>query len=433
MIVGTAQQALTQRPAWFLRSSWPWRSWAYLALGAVVGSGALVSLYLPLLFAFLLGKQQVWVQATGLVVILPVSLLASGLLLGRFERWRLRLIDPLPLPKPPRQPAGVSWSGRLRDRLRKQATWREVGFAVVCLCGLYWLDGALAALGALLLILPTRWLTSAISDGALDFTRVFPVLAVLVGLVVFVLVLSVYAYLITGWANARAAITRTVLAPRDAELGERLVELSRSRVRLVDAFESERRRIERDLHDGAQQRLVALTMTLGLARLDVTDDSPMAGHLDAAHQQATDALTELQELIRGVHPEVLTGRGLPAAIEDLAGRSVLPVEADIRLPGRLTTSIEATAYFVVCEALANAARHAGAGSATVRGSLVDGLLVIEVSDDGVGGADPSRGSGLSGLVDRIAVFDGRLLLSSPPGGPTVVRMEIPCPPTVPSG
>jgi signal transduction histidine kinase len=127
-----------------------------------------------------------------------------------------------------------------------------------------------------------------------------------------------------------------------------------------------------------------------------------------------------------VHPQVLTGRGLRAAVEDVAGRSALPVDVDIDLPRRLPAAVEITAYFIVCEALANASRHAGAAAAAVRGSLTDGVLVVEVSDDGGGGADPGRGTGLSGLADRVAVLDGRLLLSSPAGGPTVIRAELPC-------
>jgi signal transduction histidine kinase len=145
------------------------------------------------------------------------------------------------------------------------------------------------------------------------------------------------------------------------------------------------------------------------------------------------ALAELRELIRGVHPQILTDRGLPAAVDDAAGRSPVRVATDVVLPRRLPPGIEVTAYFAVCEALANVAKHSRATRASVRGRLVDGLLVLEVRDDGVGGADPAGGSGLTGLADRVAVVDGRLLLSSPPGGPTVVRVEIPCSQPVPSG
>ena len=167
-------------------------------------------------------------------------------------------------------------------------------------------------------------------------------------------------------------------------------------------------------------------MALGLARIDLTPGSAAATQVDAAHEQAKVALAELRELIRGVHPQVLTDRGLPAAVDDAAGRSPMRVATDVVLPRRLPPGIEVAAYFAVCEALANVAKHSRATRASVRGRLVDGLLVLEVRDDGVGGADPAGGSGLIGLADRVAVVDGRLLLSSPPGGPTLVRVEIPC-------
>jgi signal transduction histidine kinase len=420
MVIRSTQDALAQRPLVFLRSYWPWRSVAYLVSGAAL-EGGLLGLILA---AITLGNLYVGQPAVTIPVTLLLLLPPAGRPTAAIERWRLRLVDLEPLPDPHRPTPGGGLPARVRTRLREPATWREIGFAAVCVLALCLVDGALVLLGAGTLVAPALSLAGTVTPAGAG---------VLAGVLLTAVLLPVYAYLITGWAGVRAAITRAVLAPRNAELGERLIEVSRSRARLVDAFEVERRRIERDLHDGAQQRLVALTMTLGLARLDVADDSPAAAQLDTAHRQATDALAELRELIRGIHPEVLTSRGLPAAVDDVAGRSVLPIETDIELPRRLPAPIEATAYFVVCEALSNAARHAGAGSATVRIRLVGDLLVVAVSDDGRGGADPGRGTGLSGLLDRVAVLDGRLLLSSPEGGPTVVRVEIPCAQTARSG
>jgi signal transduction histidine kinase len=199
---------------------------------------------------------------------------------------------------------------------------------------------------------------------------------------------------------------------------------------LVDAFEAERRRIERDLHDGAQQRLVALTMALGLARLDAPP-GPLADQLAKAHGEAGRALEELRELIHGIHPKVLADYGLPAAVADAADRSAVPVDVTLELPGRLPQAVEAAAYFVVCEALANIGRHSGATRAAVTGGHRDGRLVLRVRDDGRGGADAAAGSGLTGLADRVSVLDGRLSLSSPPGGPTLLSVEIPCEPCDP--
>jgi signal transduction histidine kinase len=295
---------------------------------------------------------------------------------------------------------------------------------VVCVVALWLIDLAVVAVS---LVLPVGLTMVALRSSDAGGGSQAAMLAVAV------LALPVAAYPLTAWAGARSALARAILAPRELELDRRLVEVTRSRARLVDAFELDRRRIERDLHDGAQQRLVALTVALGLARLDLAPGSAAAVRVDTAHEQAKQALAELRELIRGVHPQVLTDRGLPAAVADAAGRSPVKVDTDVVLPRRLPAEIEVAAYFAVCEALANVAKHSRATRASVRGRLVDDVLVLEVTDDGVGGADPAAGTGLAGLADRVAVVDGRLLLSSPAGGPTLVRVEIPCGQTVPSG
>jgi signal transduction histidine kinase len=211
-------------------------------------------------------------------------------------------------------------------------------------------------------------------------------------------------------------MSRAILHPADPD------EVKRSRTRLVDAFEGERRRIERDLHDGAQQRLVALTMNLGVAKLSLDGDSEAYKAVDAAHEQARLALRELRELIRGVHPQVLSGRGLAAAVRDAAGRSPIPVDVSLTLP-RLPEAVEVNAYYVVAEALANIAKHSNASRGWITGSYGRGLLRLEVGDDGVGGAVLKE---RSGVADRVASLDGSLRLSSPAGGPTLLRVEIPC-------
>ncbi|SFI91704.1 Histidine kinase [Streptosporangium canum] len=180
------------------------------------------------------------------------------------------------------------------------------------------------------------------------------------------------AYPITAWAGARATTARALLGSPDPELAE----VVRSRARLVDAFEVERRRIERDLHDGAHQRLVALALKLGMARLDLEPGSPAAERVAEAHEEAMRALAELRELIRGVHPRILTDLGLPEAVLDVAGRSPVPVEVDIVLARRLPTATEVTAYFVVTEALANVAKHSRAARCLIRGRLTREALVI---------------------------------------------------------
>ncbi|MET8863961.1 histidine kinase [Nonomuraea sp. NPDC004580] len=387
MLNRTALEALTRRPLPFLASAWPWRAAAYLLASVVPGVAAGVTV-------------AATVPAAGLtpylgVVTAPVALALTVLPVAAFERVRLRLVDRVEVPRPP-------------DRRK-----REAGLAVMTVLALWWIDLVMLAFtvgGPVVLIL-----TPVVQS---DLNAV----AGTAGSVMGVLLLPVAAYTITAWSGARGAMVRAVLAPQDSELSEVL----RSRARLVDAFEMERRRIERDLHDGAQQRLVALSMTLGVAKLDLVADSDLGRLIAQAHDEAKRALAELRELIRGVHSQVLTDRGLAAAVHDVAGRSPVPVAVDLDLPGRLPAPVEVTAYYVVSEALANLARHSGATRGSVTGRVERGTLVVEVRDDGAGGADPAKGTGLTGLADRLAVVDGRLSLSSPQGGPTLVRTEIPC-------
>jgi signal transduction histidine kinase len=203
-------------------------------------------------------------------------------------------------------------------------------------------------------------------------------------------------------------------------------ELAASRARIVEAGDAERRRLERNLHDGAQQRLVSLALNLRLAaRACDPDDETSRSAFERAGEELAQALEELRELARGIHPAVLSDRGLEPAIEALAARTPVPVEWAIELEERLPEPVEAAAYYVVAEALTNAAKHAGASMVSVRVDREDGLARIEVVDDGVGGAGTDGGSGLRGLVDRVEALGGRLALHSPVGQGTKVRAEIP--------
>jgi signal transduction histidine kinase len=213
----------------------------------------------------------------------------------------------------------------------------------------------------------------------------------------------------------------------EAELRAKVKELRVSRTRIMQEASAERRRLERDLHDGAQQRLVSLALNLRVAQGRVDDDPEVARVLlEEAGGELEEALGELRELARGIHPAVLTDRGLGAALESLAGRAPLPVELEVEVERRLPEAVGVTAYFVVAEALTNVARYADASEATVRAAYADGRLTVEVSDDGVGGADPAKGSGLRGLADRLEALDGSLEVHSRPGRGTVLRAEIPC-------
>jgi signal transduction histidine kinase len=211
-----------------------------------------------------------------------------------------------------------------------------------------------------------------------------------------------------------------------AQLRARVEELRASRSRIVEAGTHERRRLERNLHDGAQQRLVALSLTLRLAQSKLHKDPEKADELLAgAHEELNLALGELRELARGIHPAVLSDRGLGAALEALAGRAPIAVDLAAVPPDRLPAPIEAAAYFVVAEALTNVVKYAHASHAVVRIERRNGHAVVEVADDGVGGADPGRGSGLRGLADRVSALDGKIDIRSPAGLGTRLRAEIP--------
>jgi signal transduction histidine kinase len=226
----------------------------------------------------------------------------------------------------------------------------------------------------------------------------------------------------------QAMIGTGLLGPTRGALERRNRELTRTRGQAVAAAEAERRRIERDLHDGAQQRLVALAMDLGMARQKLASDPSGAEALLAeAHDEAKQALAELRDLARGIHPAILTERGLDAAVSALAARCPVPVTVDVQLPGRPPVAAESAAYFVVAEALTNIAKHAYATWAEVWARREGNLLVVTVTDDGVGGAElaDQAGTGLGGLRNRVAALDGRLIVESRPASGTTIRAELP--------
>ena len=226
-------------------------------------------------------------------------------------------------------------------------------------------------------------------------------------------------------AAARLALENAQL---QADMRAQLTQVQESRVRIVTAADEERKRIERDLHDGAQQRLAALALQLRTAqrRLDSREADPaVESLLESAVAELQAANEELRELVRGVYPAILTEDGLAAALESLALRNPFPIELDV-LEGRLPARVEATAYFVTCEGLANVTKHAQATKASVCIARRDGLLVVEIADDGVGGARPLENSGLSGLADRVEALGGRLWVESPVGAGTRIVAEIPC-------
>jgi signal transduction histidine kinase len=242
------------------------------------------------------------------------------------------------------------------------------------------------------------------------------------------LLLPLVPWIVRGLAAADAAAARWGLSPSRTEvLEERIGTLRETQARSVDIAIADRRQIERDLHDGAQQRLLALGMDLGMA-LDKFETDPEAARelVGDAHRELQRAVAELRNLARGIHPAVLTDRGLDAALSALAARSPVPVHLEVDLRERPPASIEATAYFIVAEALTNAARYANASAVDVRVRLVGERLRIEIADDGVDGAEQRPGGGLAGLADRASSVEGAFRITSPTGGPTIVAAELPC-------
>jgi signal transduction histidine kinase len=210
------------------------------------------------------------------------------------------------------------------------------------------------------------------------------------------------------------------------DLRAKVEELTASRTRIVESGDAARRRLERDLHDGAQQRLVSLALALRLLEQRLEGDADAARELEAARKELDQALGELRELARGLHPSVLSDRGLTAALEVLAHRAPVPVELEASSGERLPERVESAAYFVVAEALTNVAKYSQATHASINLTRANGSVLVEIADDGVGGADPANGSGLRGLLDRVSALEGSLELESRPGHGTTVRARIPC-------
>jgi signal transduction histidine kinase len=418
----------------YLLSTGPWRALLYV-LTTVPFAGltgfAVGMLILPWLAAGLrlhdgrmLDGPLLFLMVTALVMFAGLGPLIA-IPLAAVERGRLGLVDQRPVRSGhrPTAPDPVSW---LRVRYTEAATWREVLYAVLLGLVVPVVYGGFALLALIDVGLIVSPLFAATGTDSWQF-GVFTVhsTAQAIPLSILGLVMAPVLLHLLGLVSAgQAATARGLLGERD---GTALHEVAQSRARLADAFEAERRRIERDLHDGAQHRLTSLTLQLGMARLDVPEDSPAAAPLAQAHAEAKELMVVLRELIHGIRPQSLADLGLPAALRELAGRSPLPVTITVADGmARPAPHIEGCAYFVASETLANVVRHSGATRADLLLAQTAGMLVLEVRDDGLGGADPARGTGLTGLADRVAAVGGRVLLASPDGGPTLIRAELPC-------
>jgi len=378
-----------------------------------------------------------WSTGLGLLITLigfPVLLLTAVMLRGlsNVERARARLVVDEPLIARYRTPEQSGIWERTKTAFKDAQNWRDLAWALLLLgVGIAGFTIAVTSIATVLgLVFAPVW-TWALWDsadpvdlGVFHVTDIWTSFAATgVGIAAAPLGLA----LIRGAAAGSGALARALLAPRTEELEERVEVLQATRAGAVDAAAAELERIERDLHDGAQARLVAIAMDLGLAQQKIDEDPEHARQLLAeARDGASAALVELRDLARGIRPALLAERGLAEAVRAFAARSPVPatVTADLGA-GRMPEPVESAAYFVVAESLANVAKHANAKRATVSLVRRGDTLEVLVVDDGVGGANPD-GGGLKGLRARVEALDGTLGVASPAGGPTMLRAELPC-------
>ncbi|SNS44487.1 Signal transduction histidine kinase [Rhodococcoides kyotonense] len=383
------------------------------------------------LFAALLAAVVLILCLAGVgLVLLPESMIVVRWVcaIGR----RLATHSGVPVDDPYRPPPDTS-RGRVRWILTDPATWRDLAWLVLGVpvgllmflpaALLYYVgEGIVLAAGLWQPIHDAgygRWYGPIHIESHLDAG-----LAAMTAVLFFV----VWTYFAPAMVRAHALFTRSLLGPtKAAALAARARHLSRTRDDVIDSGAAELRRIERDLHDGAQARLVAIGMTLGAAERTLHDDPDVARELlAAARSSSAAALTELRDLVRGIHPPVLAERGLVDAVRALALSSPLPIATVATIEGRLPRPLESAVYFAVSELVANTLKHGDATDATITMTLAFDTLRVRLQDNGCGGASFDTGSGLAGIRRRLSAFDGTMTLDSPPGGPTIIELEVPC-------
>jgi signal transduction histidine kinase len=382
-----------------------------------------------------IGTSLVWL---GVPILMFATMLWRGS--ARMERRWLHTTLGVVIADPYRDPpVDAGLMRRWRSKLADPATWRDMAYVVLrfplsiiefaVTAALWAVPLSLISLPIVIAATPvhsTNLVLPNLNNGVIVINTVPEALPIaVVGIPVLLLVIMLTRRI----AQLQAVIGAALLRPtRMSELSAKAEHLQASRARGVDAAESERRRIERDLHDGAQQRLVAVAMTLGRAKskLSGEDQSALAELIDEAHADAKLAVSELRDLARGIYPAVLADRGLDAALSSLAARSPVPVDVEVNVDPRPPAAVETTAYFIVGESLTNIAKHANAKQIQVRVNRGEDKVVVEITDDGRGGAELRPGGGLAGLADRAATIDGVITVFSPLGGPTVVRADLPC-------
>jgi len=383
-------------------------------------------------FCFLVTTISFGVGTAITLIGIPVLILTVYIWrwLAGLERQLIGLLTGIHIPSPYRAVrAGASWWDKLKATLADPATWKDLVFLLLQFpLGIASFVITTVVLGVAIGALWAPAYYWAIEDGidvGLFHAETLIEALALMPLGALVLFLGVPALGALGRLYGMLASVLLGSNP-DPELTAEVSDLRDARLRIIAAADAERRRIERDLHDGAQQRLVALALTLRMAERRAAEGDPEAAELvRQAGEEAGHALAELRDLARGIHPAILTNRGLRAALDDLAARATVPVEITATPAERLPEPVEAAAYFVVSECLTNVSKHSRAQVAEVSVTVADGRVTVTVSDDGVGGAELDEGSGLQGLVDRVGAVDGQLTVHSPPGEGTRVVATIP--------
>ncbi|CAN5613591.1 sensor histidine kinase [soil metagenome] len=349
---------------------------------------------------------------------------------AKFERGRVRSLLGVSIADPyVRIPKDASKTDKIKARMLDRYTWQDLLYLFLLFpIGIaeFVVAVVMLSVGPFLALAPIWYALGGEVD--IDGTSLNNWLFIISMSAAGLLVLAAMPYIFSGIGRGHAWLAQRLLGKdRESELEARVDELTVSRSRALDSAVVDLRRIERDLHDGAQQRLVKLSMDLGLARELMESDPDEAKTLiEEAHDESKRAMQEIRDLARGIHPAVLTDRGLQAAVSALAARSPVPVELNITLDQRIPDRVETAAYFIIAEALTNIARHSQATAATVTIRRFGDLLLIDIEDDGVGGADLDRNGGLAGMRDRAAALEGRVVVESPPGKGTLVHVELPC-------
>ncbi|MEU4829117.1 sensor histidine kinase [Streptosporangium sp. NPDC023615] len=401
-----------------------WRAVPYLLVSVFHGLACCAFLAWAVPFSLLLAI--VWI---GLPLLALTMLAWRGA--AMLERRFLRMAFGVDIPDPYRPSEGDNLFLRWKDMFVDPATWKDLLYLLLLLpigIGEFTVSVILWTLGLTLIATPLPLMLAGepmnpVGDLVLD-TVPEALLCMLSG--AGFLLAALYATRGMAWLHGMLGAT-LLGASEKSLLAARAAHLRASRARGVDAAEAERRRIERDLHDGAQQRLLSVAMDLGRAQAKLDSAPEEARELLAqAHRGTKAAIAELRDLARGIHPAILTDRGLNAALSSLASRAPVRVDLSVEISHRPPPAVESIAYFVVAECLTNLARHSEATEAFIRVSRRGQRVVVEVHDDGVGAAVPRPGGGLAGLADRAATIDGTLTVDSPLGGPTTVRAELPC-------